>query len=311
MMRIDKRRFNPDYANPPGWLLAEELELMGISRGEFARRCASTVKEIEEIIAGAAPFGPQTAVQIALVSGGDPDFWLRMESNYRLRLAQLELMETSPQYAEWVEKFPVDELVAREEIEESDTMASTVCQLLTFFGVGSLEEWRAKEATARDAFRHSDPFAGDEAALLTWLQFGEIKAVYAECPDYDAGVFQESLREIRSLTAAGKGDFRQEAQRLCNQAGVVLVFSEPLAGLEVNAAAWWFSPERAVIQLSARHDTEDALWGCFFHEAAHILLHDKKGIFIDLPGRQGKTAAIPEDAEANAWVDDFLLAPHD
>ncbi len=283
MMRIQKRRFNPDYANPPGRLLEEDLKLMGISRGEFARRCGCTVKELKEIIAGAAPIRPQTAIQIALISGGDPDFWLRLESNYRLRLAQLELMETAPQYAEWVRRFPIEELAARDEIEESHTMASTVCQLLTFFGVATLEEWRAKEATARDARRFSRPFDGDEAVLAAWLQFGEIEAVYADCPEYNEATFKEALGQIRSLAAGGKEDIRQEALRLCGRAGVVLVFSEPLAGLEINGAAWWLSPDRAVIQLSPRQETENALWACFFHEAAHILQHSKRDIFIDLP----------------------------
>ena len=306
-MSSRKRVFIPSYANPPGRLLEEELDLMGVPQGEFARRCGCTVKEIKEIIAGAAPIGPQTAIQIALISGGDPDFWLRMESNYRLRLAQLELMETSPQYAEWAGMFPIEELAARDEIEESDSMAGTVCQLLTFFGVANLEQWWAKEATARDARRFSSPFDGDEALLASWLQLGEIEAVYAKCPEYDETRFKKSLGQIRSLTAGGKDDVRQEAQHLCRRAGVVLVLTEPLAGLEINGAAWWFSPEKAVIQLNPRQETDDLLWSTFFHEAAHIILHNKAAVFIDLPGRPGKTAAIPEDAEADAWAKAFLV----
>ncbi len=281
-MTIKKRQFNPDYAVPPGELLEEELEILGISQDEFARRCGCSAKEVKKIIAGKAPIGPQIAIQIDLISGGGPDIWLRMESNYRLRLAQLELMETSPQYADWVKKFPVEELVARDAIEESETMASAVCQLLTFFGVGSLEGWRAKHATAKDAYRYSTAFDGDEAVLAAWLQFGEIEAVYTKCPDYDEAVFQQSLREIRSLTAAGTDDCLPEAQRLCQQGGVILAFVEPLAEMDISGAAWWFSPGKAVIQLNPRHETDDLLWSTFFHEAAHILFHRKRDIFINL-----------------------------
>ena len=281
-MAAQKNRYNPDYATPPGWLLEAELEALGISKGEFARRCGCSAREIKKIIAGEAPIGPQMAIQIARISGGGPDIWLRMESNYRLRSAQLAEMATSPQYAEWVKRFPTAELAARDAIDEPESVGNTAAQLLAFFGFATLDEWRAEHATAKNAYRYSTAFDGDEAVLATWLQFGEIEAVYTKCPDYDEAVFMQSLHKIRSLTAAGTDDCLPEAQRLCQQSGVILAFVEPLAQLDISGAAWWFSPGKAVIQLNPRHETDDRLWSTFFHEAAHILLHRKRDIFIDL-----------------------------
>ena len=310
-MSSRKRVFTPSYANPPGWVLEGELETLGISRPEFALRSGLSEKDVGKVISGEAPIDTETAGRIDRVLGGGPEIWLRMEANYRLRSAQLSEMETTPEYAAWLKRIPVDELAARDEIDEPESVGTTAAQVLAFFGVATLEEWRAREATARDARRFSRPFDGGEAVLAAWLQFGEIEAVYADCPEYNEATLKESLGQIRSLAARGNEDIRQEAQRLCGRAGVVLVFTEPLAGLEVNGAAWWFSPDRAVIQLNPRHKPDDALWDCFFHEAAHILLHDRKDVFIDLPGKAAKEAAIPEDAEADAWVDDFLRAHHD
>ena len=281
-MAAQKNRYNPDYATPPGWLLEEELEALGISQAEFAKRCGSSPEFIGEIIAGNAPIDPEIALRFQRELGEVANLFLRMESNYRLRSAQLAEMATSPQYAEWVKRFPTSELAARDAIDEPESVGNTAAQLLAFFGFATLDEWRAEHATAKNAYRYSTAFDGDEAVLATWLQFGEIEAVYTKCPDYDEAVFQQSLHEIRSLTAAGTDDCLPEAQRLCKQAGVVLAFVEPLAGLDISGAAWWFSPEKAVIQLNPRHETDDRLWSTFFHEAAHILLHRKRGIFIDL-----------------------------
>jgi addiction module HigA family antidote len=282
-MAAQKNRYNPDYATPPGWLLEAELEALGISKGEFARRCGCSAREIKKIIAGEAPIGPQMAIQIARISGGGPDIWLRMESNYRLRSAQLAEMATSPQYAEWVKRFPTAELAARDAIDEPESVGNTAAQLLAFFGFATLDEWRAEHATAKNAYRYSTAFDGDEAVLATWLQFGEIEAVYTKCPDYDEAVFMQSLHKIRSLTAAGTDDCLPEAQRLCQQSGVILAFVEPLAQLDISGAAWWFSLTKAVIQLDPRHETDELLWASFFHGAAHILLDSKRDIFIDLP----------------------------
>ena len=63
------------------------------------------------------------------------------------------------------------------------------------------------------------------------------------------------------------------------------------------------SPQKAVIELSARHKTDDHLWFSFFHEAAHILLHGKRSVFVDDTQREG--AGI--EAEANAWARDALI----
>ena len=59
--------------------------------------------------------------------------------------------------------------------------------------------------------------------------------------------------------------------------------------------------------MSLRYKTNDHFWFTFFHEAAHILLHGKKEIFIDEPegfdsdkenvaNRFARNMLIPEDA---------------
>ena len=56
---------------------------------------------------------------------------------------------------------------------------------------------------------------------------------------------------------------------------------QPLPKTALSGAAWWLTPKKAVIQLTARHKSDDHLWFSFFHEAAHILLHSKKDDFVD------------------------------
>lgn len=71
----------------------------------------------------------------------------------------------------------------------------------------------------------------------------------------------------------------------------------------LSGAAWWLSPRRPVIALSARHKTDDHLWFSFFHEAAHIFLHSKKTVFID--GANGSVAEV--EAQADDWAAQFLM----
>ena len=82
---IATNQYLPDYAVPPGWVLAERLSTQGISCAEFARRCDRSAKLISEIISGKAPIEPKTALQFERVLGVDADIWLGIEKDYRMR----------------------------------------------------------------------------------------------------------------------------------------------------------------------------------------------------------------------------------
>ena len=91
--------------------------------------------------------------------------------------------------------------------------------------------------------------------------------------------------------------------RLCNEAGVALALVRPLPKTALSGAAWWHSPRKAVIQLTARHKTDDHLWFSFFHEAAHILLHSKKGVFVV----EANGDDTEQEIEANEWASNILI----
>ena len=52
-----------------------------------------------------------------------------------------------------------------------------------------------------------------------------------------------------------------------------------------------------------RHKSDDHLWFSLFHEAAHLLLHSKRNVFVD--GTKGNGNDLED--EANAWAADFLV----
>ena len=89
-------QYRPDYAVPPGWVLAERLSAQDISRAEFARRCDRSAKLISEIISGKAPIEPKTALQFERVLGVDADIWLDIEKDYQLhQIRKAEVREVS------------------------------------------------------------------------------------------------------------------------------------------------------------------------------------------------------------------------
>ncbi len=302
-MATATNQYNPDYAVPPGWILEERLEVQGISHAEFARRCGRSAKLISEIIAGKASLEPETALQFEKVLGVDASIWLGIESGYQLHKAREAEAKDATAAVQWGRAFPVRELVKRGYFQRPVSDVDAVSKLLAFFGVGSTKAWTTRYGLANVAYRHSPSFNSDEAALATWLRLGELEAERQNCEEYSESRFRQAVRDIRALTREPIDKAIPQTKTLCNQAGVAFMLVRPLTKTALSGAARWLSPMKAVIQLSARHKSDDHLWFSFFHEAAHILLHSKKNIFVDEANGDGTDL----ETEADEWASKVLV----
>jgi HTH-type transcriptional regulator/antitoxin HigA len=80
----------PDIAIPPGELLAETLEALGLTQADLARRAGRPAQAINEIIRGTAEITPETARQLEGALGVPAHVWTRLEGDYRHNQARLE-----------------------------------------------------------------------------------------------------------------------------------------------------------------------------------------------------------------------------
>jgi HTH-type transcriptional regulator / antitoxin HigA len=308
-MNITSKRlaYTPDHAAPPGDLIQEYLEHLGISARELARRCGRSGKLMAEITAGKAPIEPETALQLERVLDVPAATWINMEAAYQLHQARGLEEEALAECYKWASAFPLRDLAERKLIERPTAKAAQVREVLKFFGVGSVKacEDRMEELLEVD-FRTSTTFSNDTLALAAWLRIGEKRAAEIETVDYDRDVFLRSLREIRELTLAPIDEALPELEKKCAASGVAFVLEKPLPKVRASGISRWLSPRKALIQQTLRHKSDDHFWFTFFHECAHIVLHSRKEIFIDMVKGPG-SAAPKQEAEANAWAADFAV----
>jgi HTH-type transcriptional regulator / antitoxin HigA len=305
-MALTRYLYRPNYGVHPGKLLEDYLQTLDISARELARRCGRSAKLIVEIIAGIAPIEPETALQFERVLGLGADVWLNMEAAYRLSLAEAEETVRLSNEIAWASRFPVKELRKLGVLTAPREAADDVRQLLAFFGAGSVDACRNRFVElAAVSYRHSPSFKSEEEPLLVWLRLGEIKAEQIECNEFDRSRFLLALRAIRRLTTSEIQHFIPEITRHCANAGVAFVVVRPLPGTALSGISRWLSPRKALIQQSMRHMANDHFWFTLFHEAAHLLLHSRKTVFLD--GKGYSNADPKEEEEANAWAANFLI----
>jgi antitoxin HigA-1 len=72
----------------PGEHLAEELNELGMSAAELARRVNVPTNRITEILNGRRAITGDTALRLAHFFGTTPEFWLNLQSLYEIRVAR-------------------------------------------------------------------------------------------------------------------------------------------------------------------------------------------------------------------------------
>lgn len=301
-MPQEQHIFEPDYALSPGTFLEGSLDAMGISARELARRCGRSAKLIVEILSGKAPVEPETALQFEKVTNVNATIWLNLESEYRLHLArQLEEVKLSDSFS-WAREFPLRELQERGIIAQPRDNADCVRKLLQFFGVAGIDACEASFASYSIAYRHSPSFQTDKKSLFAWLRIGEVEANVIDCKDFDRATFLKSLTRLRALTVESVDEVLPQIVSICSRAGVAFVLTRPLGKMALSGISRWLTPRKALIQQTMRHKTNDHFWFTFFHEAAHLLLHSRKTVFVVDPGTN-----TTEEEEANRWATEFLI----
>jgi antitoxin HigA-1 len=71
-----------------GEILAEELELLGITPAELARQLKVPANRITQIIQGKRAVTGDTALRLAHWFQSSPEFWLNLQAQYELRVAE-------------------------------------------------------------------------------------------------------------------------------------------------------------------------------------------------------------------------------
>lgn len=306
------RPFAPDWVSPPGDTIADLLEERDWTQAQLAERLGYTTKHVSQLINGKATIGEETAIKLERVLGSTAEFWLNREASYRAQLAKIEEENRLGEWVSWLDNLPVQDLMKQGMIPKrrlvNQNKPDVVKDLLHFFGVASPDEWQQFYVGMECAFRRTREAQSDVGAIAAWIRQGEILAERITCPKYSKPKFEKAVREIRSLTVLNQEKFEPFMRQLCQEAGVVFVLVPSIPRAHVSGMARWLNLHKALIQLSLYGKTNDRFWFTFFHEAAHILLHEKTDIFLD-EWDGGTVVQSKQEEEADHWSREFLIPP--
>ena len=268
----------PDFAIPPGELLSETLETLGLSQAELARRAGRPAQAINEIIRGAKEITPETALQFERVLGVPAHVWTRLEADYRHNKARLEDQARLKGELPLVSRYPYAAMARHGWVRRTRHVLEQLQELLRFFGVVSLKQVPTIEAAA---FRRSRKVNASPEALAAWLRQGEREAQALPVAKFSAQQVRAALPELRSLTRRPPEEFEPRLRQLLSDAGLALVLLPHLPATGAHGATRWLNPDKALIHMTNRYRWADVFWFSLFHEIGHLLLHDRSSVFIE------------------------------
>ena len=300
-----EHNYAPDYAVAPGEILEEILDVRGISKGDLAKRCGLTPKTISLITAKKAPVTPETAIQLERVLGMSANVWNNLEANYRLFRAKEQDDGELEKHKDWLNEFPIREMIRRHWVNQGNNLAENVATLLNFFGIGSVASWEERYGNLCVRLRKASTYQPSREALAAWIRRCEIKAAEVETKPYGKERMAKVLDDMRGLSCEDPEVFEPKMVESMASAGVALVFVGELPGTHLSGATKWLSSNKAMMALSLRYKTDDYLWITFFHEVAHLKLHSKKLACIDGTDRKSQDQ---QEEEADKFASNHLIS---
>ncbi|MBI5473661.1 MAG: HigA family addiction module antidote protein [Ignavibacteriae bacterium] len=306
MGKTFENEYAPTTVSHPGMTLKETLDALGMSQRELAKRMGRPLKTINEIVNGKTWITPETALQLETVLGVPANFWLKRQNQYDESLARKKQSQELVHHIAWAKSFPLKEMNTQFGLPLHKDKVEQARQLLMYFGVASPTQWQDYWNIAAVNYRKSIVFAAHTEALSAWLRQGEIQAQRIRCEDFDAKKLKTALGEIRFLSTQSPEVFQPRLRELCASCGVAHVLVPELPKTRVCGATRWLTTKKAVLQQSLRYKWSDQFWFTFFHEAAHLILHNEDLILEIADGARDK-----KEEEANRFAMDTLIPPDD
>ncbi|SHF12159.1 HTH-type transcriptional regulator / antitoxin HigA [Tissierella praeacuta DSM 18095] len=301
----EKIEYIASIAVPPGETLKEQIDSMGMTQVELAKRTGLTTKHINEIIKGKSPITQETSLKLEYVLGIPASFWNNLEANYQETKARIKAREEINNEMVIAREVPYPEIAKLGWIPSTRDIEEKVMNLRTFFGVASLN-LLPETIKGAFAFRISEKYEASNYSLATWLRKGEIEAERIATETFNKSKLKKLIPKFRELTLEAPDVFYPKMVELCASCGIALVLVPHISKTYACGATNWVKSDRAIVQLSVRGARADIFWFTFFHEIAHIILHDRKEFHL----QESKSGVCIED-EADNQAGNWLIPPEE
>jgi HTH-type transcriptional regulator / antitoxin HigA len=294
-------------AFPPGEFIKEEIEAREWSQQDLADILGRTPAAVSLLLTGKRPITPDLAKDLGAAFTLDPQYWMNLETSYRLFLAQ-HADTAVARRARLYTCAPVKEMIKRNWIEPSDSIDILEKRVCEFLGISSPEE----RPLVSYAARKSTSYAEESPSLTAWLRRAmRVARAVDVTGKFSTKAAEDALAKLRKLVS--HAEEVRHVPKILAEAGIRFLIVEHLPQTRVDGATLWLDRKSPVIVVSLRYDRIDWFWFTLLHEMKHVLEGD--GLDGDPPvdvALVGEDAVPTEDKperekRADGYAANFLI----
>lgn len=296
--------FISDLAIHPGEYLDEVLTNINMSQKELSQRLGRPAQTINEIIKGKKSITPDTAVELEEVLKIPSHIWLGLETEYQNALAKQKEQEKIEAEISKIALFPYLDLVKCGFCKKTKNAFEKVVELRKFFSVSRLDNIK-KLSLYQPAFRVSNNHSNvTQEAIISLIQASLLKSNEIKTQAFNKTKLNNNLKKIKRTIAQKDTNIAiNEIVEILASCGVAFVLLPTFKNTKIHGATFWVNGEKAILAMSLRGAYSDIFWFGFFHEIGHILLHEKREIFLE--GETDKLSS--QEQEADSFSSSFLI----
>ena len=275
-------KYKPQQILGPGDSIREELEFYHWSQKDLSEILNTSEKHISHLLNNKVPITMEMAKLLSKVFKQSPQFWINLDTNYRLQLEETAIEKTTAAKALIFRYMPINQMRKLGWLPEYDknkpeTLFSAV---LDFWKIKELKfDFMEKQAAAcfrkSEAFEQFNPFYA-----LTWLQKAKLETENCTIKNYKKNKLNSLASRIPEFSLLENG-IKKFVVELSN-CGVFFLHLPHLPQTYTDGASF-YQKDNPVLVYTARYNRNDNFWFTIAHEIGHILLHLKtsKNFFID------------------------------
>jgi HTH-type transcriptional regulator / antitoxin HigA len=298
-------RLRPARVVSPGTILRREIEARDWTQRDLAAIIGRPPQAISEIVRGAKQITPETALEFSEAFGTSPEFWMNLETNYRLRLAEKQREQRKKdgkditRKSELYLRVPVSELMKLGWIKATDRIEELEREVFSFLGVSSLEG----QPRLAVNFRHADFKEPEYFARLAWIRRVEQVANAQPVKAFDRDRLKRSLSALFDLSVDENNI--SEVHGILMDLGIHFVIVLRLDKTYIDGVM--IPGANPIVGLTLRHNRLDNFWFTLAHELAHIVAGHNR-VRVDEEGFEKENKDSVE-TEANELARNWLLNP--
>lgn len=291
----------------PGEAIKEELDERGWSQRDLAAIMGVQPSIISGIVNGTKPISLDLARNLAAAFGTSTQYWVNMETAYRLHQAPTLHVDTSAR-SQLFKVAPVNDMIKRGWIESAHDVEVLRSRVEAFYDcpLGEVEETELPYAARQ----------GTEYGVLTppqraWIRRVRILAKAVQAEPFGSSSVDAAVAKLRPLMQ--DAEEVRHVPRALAECGIRFLVIEHLPQTRIDGVCLWEN-EQPIIALSMRYDRLDYFWFTLLHELGHVSRKDgRTAVFpdVDLVGENATLTSMKPEMEqlADRFASEHTIHP--